>query len=454
MEVAIAVFCIHMIRLGGSAFVCLYTVRKLLRISVLRTAMYTGIFVTLFCVIMAIAIMHEQVMPMFVNSIVEYFMMTVALGGGGYFLVRVADEKPAKLVFLLSMVGAFSYFCLSLSNLIYMLFPAYLSVDGPYIYADIVVDVVIYAVLLPAFIFALSKLWQRMQPLKDAPWLRLCAVSVMFILLYFASNRLMESVLISAITNGLISIFITVCALITYWQMVTLLVQSTEAAKYAERLRGTDNQLTLQAELLKEAAAHEGEIRQLRHDIRHHFAALESMLSDHENSRAMAYLREYIDWVEDTVTPSVCENAVADAICRRCIALAGQRNILTDVAVSIPGQTGVADSDLAVMFGNLWENALEACERQKQGERYIRLRSQITGNSLMISMTNSFDGKTQTRAGKDGEPVLLSLKREGLEEGIGIASIRAIVRRYQGLDEVSYDADSFHVKVLLYTKKQ
>jgi sensor histidine kinase regulating citrate/malate metabolism len=168
-----------------------------------------------------------------------------------------------------------------------------------------------------------------------------------------------------------------------------------------------------------------------------------------------AYLQEYADQVEEVAAAPVCENAVADALCRRYRALAAKDNIHTDVAVSLPFKTGVADADLAVLLGNLWENALEACRRQTDGEKTIRLRAQLSGNSMMISIINSFSGELRVReqsiAEKDGELVLFSLKRGEEKEGVGLASIRAIVKRYGGLDEVTYDANRFNVKVLLYS---
>ncbi|MDR1664372.1 MAG: GHKL domain-containing protein [Clostridiales bacterium] len=442
MESEVARFLKDFIQLNTVLFLCFYTVRDSLRMPMRRIASYSLSFVTLFCLV--ITIIYWISIPYFFSLL----GLVLFLVGGAALLFNAASHEKGKLAFILLLIFSYYFFTDNIGNILCLLLNIHL-----YNFTYQLTFIYILCLALTVYPFArfMGWLWACIRGLRETSWSRLCLVPLAFTIMCSMYWEFFVAEMIAGWAFPVFEIAIIVCAFIVYWQIADGLAKAADAARFAERLRSTDNQLLLQAELLKEVASHDGEVRQLRHDMRHHFSILETMLTENAGDRAMDYLREYIIRVEETATPPVCENAVTDAVCRRYIALAGERDIKTDIAVSIPTGAGVADSDLAVLLGNLWENAIEACGRQAAGERYIRLRAKCTENSLIISMTNSFDGVTRANTGKNGEPVLLSLKRGGTEEGIGLASIRAIVGRYHGLEEVNYDADSFHVKILLYT---
>jgi sensor histidine kinase regulating citrate/malate metabolism len=95
--------------------------------------------------------------------------------------------------------------------------------------------------------------------------------------------------------------------------------------------------------------------------------------------------------------------------------------------MTVPSQNPrMPDSALCVLFANLLENAVEACGRMDGGARFIRLHSALEYGVLTIAMDNSFDGKAAVRDG-----IFFSSKRVDAP-GIGLNSIRAVARAYQG----------------------
>ena len=441
MESEIAYFLKNFIQLNTLLFLCFYTVWDSLRMPIRKIAVYTLSFDALFCLMIMIGGVMDDAGFFSLMGTVLFII------GSAWLLFRAVSHEKGALMFILLLVSSYIFFVDSLGNMLCLLFHIPLNDFG-------CLGMAIYLLCLVVTVYPFDQfmgwLWTHIRGLREASWNRLCLVPLAFIVMGSMHRKFFVAEMITGWAFPVFEIMIIVCAFIVYWQIADGLSKADN--NFAERLRNTDNQLLLQAELLNEATSREGANRQLRHDMRHHFAVLEAMIKARDNEHALSYLREYMERVEEATTPPVCNNAVADAVCRRYIALARQRKIQTDVAADIPQQPGVADSDLAMLLRSLWENALEACERQSDGQRYIRLRAKVTGNSLMISMTNSFDGVTRSRVGKDGEPVLLSLKRGGTEEGVGLPFIHAIVKRYQGLDEVTYDTSSFNVKILLYAE--
>ncbi|MEG1447678.1 MAG: GHKL domain-containing protein, partial [Ruthenibacterium sp.] len=55
---------------------------------------------------------------------------------------------------------------------------------------------------------------------------------------------------------------------------------------------------------------------------------------------------------------------------------------------------------LCIIFGNLLENGIEACNRMTAGTKFIRLRSRLQYGTLTVTMDNSFHGIITKSSGK------------------------------------------------------
>ena len=149
------------------------------------------------------------------------------------------------------------------------------------------------------------------------------------------------------------------------------------------------------------------------------------------------------------IQPPLCENFVADTLCRRYETLAKQSNITVAMNISLPKEPGISGSDLAVILGNLWENAVAAALDAKETHRFIRLRIQTQEEQVLIRMENGYDGVIY----QESERFLSSKPGRNRAEGVGIASIRSMTRRYSGLTTFDYTPDTFTASVLLYLPK-
>ena len=166
-------------------------------------------------------------------------------------------------------------------------------------------------------------------------------------------------------------------------------------------------------------------------------------LADKESLEGIRrYLAEYepSKEVHDVVTYS--NNPAADAILHYYSTAAAQIHADFDAVLLLPEGLDFTDADLCILLGNLMENAVEACSRQKAGRRFIILKGKTSRKQLRLVADNSFDGVIRQ---KDGH--YYSSKRKGM--GLGIQSVQAVVERHGGL--VSFEAKDniFQVSVLI-----
>ena len=63
------------------------------------------------------------------------------------------------------------------------------------------------------------------------------------------------------------------------------------------------------------------------HDRRQHVQVLRGLLEKGEVKEALAYLKDYEGSMAEAIQPPLCENLVADTLCRRYEALAKQAGV-------------------------------------------------------------------------------------------------------------------------------
>ena len=97
------------------------------------------------------------------------------------------------------------------------------------------------------------------------------------------------------------------------------------------------------------------------------------------------------------------------------------------VNAEIPGNIFVSDTDISVLFGNLIENAIDACKEESGDDRKIDIRARLKGSTLCVTVDNTFTGTL--RRTTDNE--FLSTKHKG--RGLGTQSVKSIAEQYGGV---------------------
>ena len=183
------------------------------------------------------------------------------------------------------------------------------------------------------------------------------------------------------------------------------------------------------------------DIRRQRHDLRHQLTVLKDMNDSGKKEELSQYLDELID---DTIVKGevrYCENIAVNAVIAYYAAMASENNIDCSVKTVVPVELmNISDSELCVVFGNLMENAIEACRRMKEGKRYLSIRSIVKFGKLVITMDNSYDGKV-----KVVDNNYISSKRN--EVGIGLQSIRTVAVHHGGNASFEHEGGVFHSSV-------
>ena len=127
-------------------------------------------------------------------------------------------------------------------------------------------------------------------------------------------------------------------------------------------------------------------------------------------------------------------------------ALALKENIRFDANVFIPQVLPFQGGHLAIIFGNLLENALEACRKLPQEQRYITLECTYIKEMLQICIKNSCPPEQR----KSSSGRYLTTKKGNGYHGIGLVSVKQALADYDGELIIKDGGEEFQVSVVLY----
>lgn len=119
-----------------------------------------------------------------------------------------------------------------------------------------------------------------------------------------------------------------------------------------------------------------------------------------------------------------CENTAANAVLLYFAQQTKSNGIDYIVKADIPSDIFVTETDISVIFGNLLENALDACKKEKNDNKKIVVNASFENGMLCITVDNTYTGTLKyTSAGN-----IISTKHSG--SGLGTQSVKNIADRY------------------------
>ncbi|HBA49018.1 MAG TPA: ATP-binding protein [Lachnospiraceae bacterium] len=353
---------------------------------------------------------------------------------------------PGKLLFTLLVLSNIANCTVVCSKCIEgQIFPA-LAVQSYRWSFSAVMAVVQLATLIPLFFYCRNIYAGVVEMDTDiSSWKYLWLAPATFYLLWFYhiyGNTQSSLEIALQPVHALFLLAINAGALLIY-HIIVQLINEYDRNSLLER---QNHILTLEALQYKNLQEKIRETQQARHDLRHHITVMTGLLNEGNSEKLKAYLEGYRKSLPDDTSVSFCRNSTVNLLLQYFSQQAGLAGIPFTAHADIPENPPIAEHDLAVLLGNLLENAVNACSAQNSMERRITFRGRFENNFLVFTIDNTFDGKLIPS--EDGG--YLSAKRR--EPGIGLSSARHIAARYKGILRTEQKNGIFYASVLLYLK--
>ena len=245
-----------------------------------------------------------------------------------------------------------------------------------------------------------------------------------------------------------VCIFVGEILLIYFWKNYRVLLEERQKRFLEEK------QVQAMKRRLEEAEDFYGNVRKLRHEMKNHLTNIKGLAAGEQYGE----IAEYISKMDETMQELECRyatgNALTDVIVNDRWRRAEKMGI--DFEVEFHPVDGISPFDMGMILGNLLDNAIEACEKDRQEKRFIRLRVKQKKQFFLIDVENSFDGRLHWQ---EGSPFPLSTKERVapplmMEHGIGLKNVSDIAERYYGGVSIKVKEQIFHVTVMLQREQK
>lgn len=236
-------------------------------------------------------------------------------------------------------------------------------------------------------------------------------------------------------------ILLNVFAFSAYYAALKSMNDNFDATMEREKFLEAESRLNLweaQYESLQGKVAAEAKAR---HDWRQHIITIMGFVEKKDLEGLDKYLSDYkAKYLLEDRTP-VCDIPALNMLFQYYQRQAEEREIKLSIGTAVFGDSLISVSELTILFGNILENAIEACQRVTGDEKYIALKIVKDKNKIILLCENSFDGYIQ----RNGDAIK-SRKHEG---GIGLTSVQDIIEKYNGYMKIKTERNIFELYAYL-----
>ena len=250
---------------------------------------------------------------------------------------------------------------------------------------------------------------------------------VMLVLLLYMTTGKSASEMVIAAACGLI--FAANVA------VLYLLERMETTVENQERVLALEQQLQFQAKNMEAASQLYTAQRHKVHDFRAHLNTLHGLLQNQEYDAAEQYLNSVAKEQTDRLFLVNSHHAILDALFNTKATEAILKGIDIDFELNDLSSLPFDVSDMVVLFSNLLDNAIEACEKI-EGDRVIRV-SAVLKQSFLFSVRNT------TLPVEIKNDTIQTTKPNANLHGFGLSNIKLILNKYHADFVMDYEEGWF-----------
>lgn len=189
--------------------------------------------------------------------------------------------------------------------------------------------------------------------------------------------------------------------------------------------------------------------KQLVHDIRNHIVTLQGLSKINDMEAIATYLQDLNGMIDDYEDLQWCDNSIINSILNQKLKMADEGNISFDIK-SVPHiDLPLRESEIVAVFGNLLDNAIEACHKVVDNERKIYLKMKQRHGVFRLEIVNTIQSKPTIK-----DNLIETTKDNKAIHGYGLKNVARVIEKHQGVMSLEATEQIFKASVLIFCKKR
>lgn len=188
------------------------------------------------------------------------------------------------------------------------------------------------------------------------------------------------------------------------------------------------------------------ELLKFKHDFKHILIGLRSQLQMEQETASLKQLDELLGTISTDTQYCNTGSIIIDSIINYKYTVAVELNIKMEFDIQIPHHLQLDSVTMSIILGNGLDNALEACSKVTDRDRYINVSIHYLNESLYIQIINPYTHPIKIN--HYGE--LISTKHDHHYHGLGVKNIISQVNKKEGIWDIDYSNQIFKLEVVLF----
>ena len=381
--------------------------------------------------------------PLLVLNMTLYFILGPELTGGALIMLTctlpsliffwiMAKHRDGRFFFTFCMVDTLSYEIMCITNIIdFYLGETYIFLFVSRLILFPLLEWFVYKYLRPTFL--------AVQQHTKKGWYAFAAIGAIFYVVLILGMTT-PTMITERHEELLAFVMLLILMPILYLNIFFTLRNQQKIHEVSEQ----DNLLRVQVQgmtsRIEELNAAEEKSKIDRHDFRHKMRTIVKLIRDKRYDELDALAHSYDKEVSESSVKRYCSFAAIDAVLASYINRAENRNIKVNMGLTFPNTLPISEAELATVFANAIENAINACEKIDESKRHIEIQV-IKSPRFMIQISNSFNGEVEFD--RNGIPV-----SHTPGHGIGTRSIVAFCEKHKAFYEFKADDQRFSLRIV------
>lgn len=184
------------------------------------------------------------------------------------------------------------------------------------------------------------------------------------------------------------------------------------------------------------------EIIKLKHDIKNFYIAAIAEIDSGRTDELKSNILDNLNVINSSRPALFTGHPAIDSVIQSKLIICDEDDIKTNIQYFYKESLNINEMDIAVILGNLFDNAIESNLKIDEN-RYINGLISVDNNEINISITNPII---------ESNPNLKTTKSNAIEHGYGIKSITGIAQKYSGTARFNQLDKRFEAYVILLNK--
>lgn len=237
--------------------------------------------------------------------------------------------------------------------------------------------------------------------------------------------------------------------MIVLYASYILIIRLAAKISKEERIRKERDMLERSIKALKrsmeEVRAAERQIAIQNHDRRHRVRTIQGLMAKGDYDAVNRLLNDYQEVPEVSVVSTYCANDPINTVVSSYAATARQEQVQMYLSLDIPEKLAVNEWGLAVVIGNLLENAIQAAsEVEDGGQRILWMTAKQIRGQLLIEVLNPF-----STAPVFDKSTCLPISSRGESHGLGLTSVAYFAERNGAVFDCGIEEGKFFARLLI-----